>query len=349
MNETNSIIISRTDGIGDVILTLPICGLLKEKFLGIRILFLARNYTRPVVECCIHVDEFISYDEFEKAPSTVDFLKQLNADIILHIFPRKNIAYAAKDAGIAARIGTSHRAYHWITCNERPNLGRKNSKLHEAQLNMVLLESLGMVKEVALESIPSYYGFNKVKPLPEKLTALIDREKFNLILHPKSHGSAREWGVFNFNKLIELLPADKFKIFISGSASESEILKDWLVKLPSGVVDLTGSVSLEELISFINDCDGLVAASTGPLHIAAALGKYSLGLFAPIRPVHPGRWAPLGNKAEYMMIKKNCNDCENAPQTCKCIRSINPADVAERLQKWNEEKNQMKISDSVSL
>ena len=42
--------------------------------------------------------------------------------------------------------------------------------------------------------------------------SLIDPQKFNLILHPKSKGSAPEWGLNNFEKLIRLLPKDKFKI-----------------------------------------------------------------------------------------------------------------------------------------
>ncbi|MEO8151299.1 MAG: glycosyltransferase family 9 protein [Bacteroidia bacterium] len=349
MNDPSRIIISRTDGIGDVMLTLPMCGLLKEYFPGTKIYFLARNYTKPVVECCSHIEQFLSYDEFEKSATRQEFLKNINADIIVHVFPRKSIAYPAKDADIPTRIGTSHRAYHWITCNERPNLGRKNSKLHEAQLNIALLESLGVNKEIALEALPSYYGFNKIKPLTQNSAALIDERKFNLILHPKSHGSGREWGVFNFAKLIELLPEDKFKIFISGSPDESVMLKEWISKLPPHVIDITGKMPLEEFISFINECDGLVAASTGPLHIAAALNKYTCGLFAPIRPVHPGRWAPLGEKAGYMMIKKNCNDCENMPQACKCIRLINPFDVSERLQKWYNSKIKLNEPHSMTL
>ena len=53
------LIISRTDSIGDVILTLPVAGELKRMFPDIHILFLGSSYTRPIVECCPHVDEFV--------------------------------------------------------------------------------------------------------------------------------------------------------------------------------------------------------------------------------------------------------------------------------------------------
>jgi ADP-heptose:LPS heptosyltransferase len=168
-----------------------------------------------------------------------------------------------------------------------------------------------------------------VQALPEKFAALIDKNKFNLILHPRSKGSAREWGLDNFSKLIGLLPADKVKVFVSGTKEEGETLR-WLFEKHPGINDLTGKLSLEEFISFINTCDGLVAASTGPVHIAAALGKKAVGLYAPMRPIYPGRWAPLGKNASYLVLDKTCTDCRKNAD-CHCIREINAALVKEKL------------------
>jgi ADP-heptose:LPS heptosyltransferase len=44
----------------------------------------------------------------------------------------------------------------------------------------------------------------------------------------------------------------------------------------------------------------LVAASTGPLHIASAVGIHAIGLYPSKRPMHPGRWMPLGGNASYL-------------------------------------------------
>jgi len=57
------IIISRTDSIGDVVLTLPMAGALKEINPGCKIIFLGRDYTRDVVSLSKHVDEFASWDD----------------------------------------------------------------------------------------------------------------------------------------------------------------------------------------------------------------------------------------------------------------------------------------------
>ncbi len=89
-------------------------------------------------------------------------------------------------------------------------------------------------------------------------------------------------------------------------------------------------MDLKELISFINEADSLVAASTGPLHIASALNKYALGLYAPMRPIHAGRWAPVGTKADYLVIDKDCSDCRTSFE-CHCIKSIKPEEVFSRI------------------
>ena len=95
---------------------------------------------------------------------------------------------------------------------------------------------------------------------------------------------------------------------------------------------------LSEFITLISLCDGLVANSTGPLHIAAALGKDAIGIYPPMRPIHPGRWAPLGVHAQALVLDKECSDCRGNPHECHCIMSIEPALVAAILNKNIEKK-----------
>jgi ADP-heptose:LPS heptosyltransferase len=325
-----TLIISRTDSIGDVVLTLPMAGYIKKQFPKCRIVFLGRNYTRDVVGLSEFVDVFLSWDEIKSLPNE-EMANKLKADAIIHVFPVKEIAEAAKKAKIPLRIGTTNRLYHWWTCNKLIKLSRKNSDLHEAQLNLKLLSVFNINTDAPLNEIPSSYGFTKTVPLDTQFSYLIDRSKFNLILHPKSKGSAREWGLENFSSLINNLPKERYKIFISGTREEGDLIRSF-IETHSDVTDLTGKMNLKQFISFINNCDGLVAASTGPLHIAAALGKKAIGLFAPMRPIHPGRWMPLGKDAHYLVMNRECNDCREN-QNCHCIKEISVKQVVDLLEK----------------
>ncbi|MBD3639099.1 MAG: glycosyltransferase family 9 protein [Crocinitomicaceae bacterium] len=304
--DPKKIVISRTDSIGDVVLTLPLAGILKKKFPNAQVIFLGNTYTKPIIQCSEHVDEVWewaimkswSYDE------QVEWLIEQNVDVFLHVFPRREIARIVKKANIPFRIGTSHRIYHLLTCNNLVNFTRKRSELHEAQLNTKLLAPFGIRKSYSLDELTQNLGFNRIPELPDNLSTLIDKEKQSVILHPKSQGSAIEWGVDNFMKLAAEINDKKFQVFITGTENEAKHFRD---KIPSrnNVIDLSGQLTLEELIAFIDACDILVAASTGPLHIAGICNTHAVGLFSSQKPIHPGRWKPLGNKVSILTSGKN--------------------------------------------
>ncbi|HXB06209.1 MAG TPA: hypothetical protein VNW04_03820, partial [Puia sp.] len=238
-------IISRTDAIGDVVLTLPVAGVLKELYPQARLLFLGRSYTEDVVTASVHIDGFLNWDEYKTLPpaEAAQALTATGADTIIHVFPDRQIARLAKKAGIKERIGTTNRVYHWLTCNRLVKLSRRHSPFHEAQLNLQLLKPLGAKDLYSLEEIGHYFGLNRLQPLPATIVALPDPQKYNLVLHPKSRGSAREWGLDNFRQLIRLLPGEKFKIFITGTAAEGQQLRSLLEEFPF-LTDLTGKLSL---------------------------------------------------------------------------------------------------------
>jgi heptosyltransferase III len=322
------IIISRTDAIGDVILTLPLCGIIKKEYPGSKIIFLGRTYTEAVIKCCEWVDEFINADDLLKAndeEATAE-LQKLNADAFLHVFPNKRLASLAKKAGIPIRIGTTNRLFHWGKVNKLVPLSRKNSTLHEAQLNCKLLGPLGIKVLPSLKELSEFTGFTRIPE--ESNLSILNKTKINVILHPKSNASAREWSLENYRNLIRLLPAEKYNIFISGTDKEKAILSDWIQMLPAHVNDIIGKFSLKEFISFISQADYLVAASTGPLHIAAATGTGAIGIYPPIKPMHPGRWQPIGKNAHYVCVDRSCNDCRKAPQTCHCMNDITAQEIA---------------------
>ncbi len=334
-------LVSRTDAIGDVVLTLPVCGRLKELLPGCRVVLIGRGYTAAVAAACPWVDGFLNLDEVERLPETeqVAALRQFEAAAIIHVFPNKLLARLAQKARVPVRIGTRNRWQHWLTCNRLVALSRRHSPLHEAQLNLRLLRPLGGASETSLPAVVPLVHLEAPEPLAatwEQLLAQRHPGQLNVILHPRSRGSAREWGLANFSQLARLLHQAGHRVFITGTAAEGEELAEWRRENAAFLAaDLTGRLSLPQFIAFIAAADGLVAGSTGPLHLAAALGRHALGLYPPIRPMHPGRWGPLGPNAEFMVFDKPaCQDCRPQPAACTCIRAIEPLAVAARVLAW---------------
>jgi ADP-heptose:LPS heptosyltransferase len=319
------IIISRTDNLGDVILTLPLAGYLKKTIPDSEIFFIGKKYTKGVIEQSVHVDLFLDHQEILNDSFS---LRSLKADTIIFVYPDFELARAAKKARIPNRVSTSHRWFGWIYCNYLVNFSRIKSDIHESQLNFKLLRPFRYNANLDLAQIGQLYGI-RVRP---KFENLLQPNKFNVIVHPKSKGSAKEWGLRNFSDLVEKLGKSNYHVHVTGLKEEGELIRKQMPSLFTGshVTDLTGKLSLEELASFVKITDGLVAGSTGVLHLAASQGVNALGLYSPMRPIHPERWRPIGEHAEYLVVVKSCSDCKYKSE-CACIQSISVQQVIDRL------------------
>lgn len=329
MSTPRTILLSRTDSIGDVMLTLPLAGLLKTRFPGVRIVFLGRGYTAPVLRCCMHVDQVLTLEELEAQGPTkaVEHLRGFGIDAVVHVFPERRVAALCKQAGILLRIGTSHRWWHWLTCNARVSFSRRKSELHEAQLNVKLLEPLGVTGIPQLEELAACAGF-QAPQADEQVKALLRNDRCNVILHPLSKGSAVEWGLDHFSALINALDPARFHVIVTGTAQEAERYRFGLPLHLPHVTDAGGLLKLDQLIALIGGSQALVAASTGPLHIAAACGIRAIGLYASKRPIHPGRWAPIGKDVHALVDPAVDPEADPVAQ----IRAIAPSRVLSLLE-----------------
>jgi ADP-heptose:LPS heptosyltransferase len=265
------------------------------------------------VQCFEPVDEILLLEDLENSdPNTRNSL--LQSDLILHVFPNKMVASWAKQARIKYRIGTSHRLFHWLTCNIRVSFTRKNSPLHESQLNFNLLKPLGLNIIPSLEYINSLSNGFRVPKTNTPFTPGY------VILHPLSQGSALDYPLNKYVALAEILVNQGKQVLITGTAQEGNRIGTAFNHL-SGVENVCGQFSLSELITLIGKADALIACSTGPLHIAGILNVKAIGLFSARVPIHPGRWKPLGNHSIAMVNDPYCNQCARG-EDCRCIAEI---------------------------
>ena len=279
-------------------LTLPMCGLLKQHFPQAKITFLGKSYTQDIIEACTHVDDFLNWDQIESMSPTeqLNTMRSIDADAVIHVFPKKEIVWLAKKAGIRYRIATARRWYTLTKCNRPVFFSRRKSDLHESQLNIKLLSPFGIIDIPTLSELNALSGFQAPNISIEDFFIKKPNQRY-IILHCLSKGSAVNWSLKKFDELASLLLQNGITPVITGTSAEGEKIKANSELIREGVMDMTGKLSLKQLITLIAQCDGLVAASTGPLHIASQLNKPVVGLYSPLRPIHAGRWAPIGKNA----------------------------------------------------
>lgn len=296
------ILINRVDAMGDVILALPACGLIKKYYPQCKIIFLGRTYTRSIAMTSIHIDEFMNRDDWNSMTSQgiTGLLHEKQIDTVIHLLPAKEVIKACWKAKIKTRIGGMNKADYWLYCNRIVPFSRKKSRLSEAQLNIKLLAALNIKEIPARNEIYNYYGFSRISKCDPLLKELLDPQKFNLILHPLSNKNAKEWGLHNFSALIKLIDHTRIKLFITGSEKEKEVLAPWIAEHSNEVTSLAGLLDTDQLIAFIKAADGLIASSTGPVHIAAATGIHTLGLYENRWTKRGERWGPIGKNAGFL-------------------------------------------------
>lgn len=292
MMTINRIMIVRTDSIGDVMLTLPMAHYLKQLYPLAQIVFMGKSYTQDVIHHCPWVDQFVNADEYHELKDTKSLFAELNLDAVVFALPDQFWMKAAYHAKVKVRVATGHRWYSWMWATHRPMFGRKNSPLHESQLNLKLLQPLGF------HSIPDLDQLAQLSLLKPIDSACNNR----LIIHPFSQGSALNWTLDQYDELVSLLKDGPFEMVVSGTAKDAETLRQYQGKHLTSIPSVCGQLTLDGFIDYIGNSRALLACSTGPLHIAAALGIKAVGLYVDRRPIHPGRWSPIG--AQVYVLKE---------------------------------------------
>lgn len=326
-----NILLVRTDRLGDVVLSLPLAKIIKKHYPDCKLTFLVREYTKHLVEGNAFVDEVLvlkTNDGKIDRKANIDEIKKRNFDVGIVIYPTFDIAWMLFRAKVKHRIGTGYRLYSFLF-NEKVYEHRKKGDKHELEYNVNLLNRLGIdeainkrdvsfniqIEEKSKQHIEEFFG-----------DIQLDRTKPTIIIHPGSGGSAVDWPISHFKELNNLLAQSlNVNIIITGSESEKTICHEIMNEK---TINTAGMFELPELMALIDSADILVANSTGPIHIAAALGKHVIGFYPMIKECAPRRWGPYTDKAIVFTPELDCEDCTREKcEKLNCMSTIKPEKV----------------------
>jgi ADP-heptose:LPS heptosyltransferase len=302
-----NVLFVRTDGIGDLILTLPAATALKRQRPDVRLSYLVSRYAAPVLEHHPDVDEILCDPGLEDRSARRRFLGQ-GFDAVVFFKPYRNWFWSAYRAGIRRRIGTGYRWYSFLL-SDRVYEHRSRFNKHESEYNLNLLKPLNVT--VSDPKPPKLYLTPfEINQADEILTSLT---RPRVIVHP-GNIYARNWTSGRYFDLIRELRTHGFSVALTGSEQEwknfnSRERGSYLAN--SGVTNLMGRLNLRQFIAVVSQCDLVVSGSTGPMHMAAALGVPTVSLFDPRRGSSTVRWGPLGGRG--VVFKPEVPICE------KCI------------------------------
>jgi heptosyltransferase-3 len=328
-----NILIVRTDRIGDVVLTLPLVQVLRKNFPLARISFLVRTYTREIVEGQPGLDEVVLYDnEGVRKPflAMLIELRHTDFDLAIVAFPRFRIALLLWLSRVKIRIGTGYRWYSFLF-NKRVYEHRRSAEKHEFEYNLSLLKELGC--DVPTDVTPTMtIQTAAIDAAAEEAKRLrLSSKDIVAVLHPGSGGSARDWSATNFSALAKKLATMGWKVVVTGAENEEALVRNVVNGADVRIGTSVGVLSLKGLAAFIKSADLFVSNSTGPLHIAAAVGTPVIGFYPPIVACSPQRWGPITQKKiVFVPEQSRCELCRGGTCTSNvCMEQIGVQQVVD--------------------
>jgi heptosyltransferase-2 len=139
---------------------------------------------------------------------------------------------------------------------------------------------------------------------------------------PGAVGPSKRWPAGSYAEAARRLVAEGFSVWVLGGPGETALAAE-IAAGSERVRDLTGA-DLRNAILALAAADVAVSNDSGLLHVAAALGTPSIGIFGPTSPWH---WAPLNPLAAVIetATKVECRPCHKP--TCRyghhrCMREI---------------------------
>lgn len=337
MIEPKNLLIVRTDRIGDVILSLPLAGIIKKHFPGCKVTFLLREYTKCLAVGNPDIDEIIILHESRgkiKLWKNILGISSRKFDSVILVYPTFVTALMIFLSGIKFRIGTGYRWYS-LLFNRRIYTHRKFAEKHELEFNVEMLHKFGISEKVSEDNVifnlaPDEQSSNFIREL--FLSNNIQSDLPVIIVHPGSGGSAVDLPLEKLKELVSILDSKiESTIIITGTESEKSICNELVVS--NRIFNFAGRLKLADLIALIDRADIFISNSTGPIHIAAALRKFTVGFYPKILSCSPRRWGPYTSKKIIFTPEISCSNCTRSQcEGLNCMNSIDPKKVFTKIE-----------------
>ena len=305
-----NILIVRPDGMGDVIISLPVASQLRQLIPGVTIGFLTSPAVAPILDGHPDVD-------YVRTMRWTDSLSALRAafsggvDEAVFLKPFRRLMWAAFLARVPIRVATGFRWYSALA-NRRIYEHRSEFMKHESEYNVDMLRGLG-VNPRGMNPPVLYVSEEERKNGDDRWAGSANPR---VVVHPGGH-SARRWRSVHSRDLAVELARRGYGVVLTGSEGERiEFERDTLshTTLPDGIRNLMGRLSVREMMGVIAGAHVVVSGATGPAHVAAALGTSVVSVFDPRRSNLPTRWRPLGTG---LLLRPDVPTCERCiGETC---------------------------------
>jgi lipopolysaccharide heptosyltransferase II len=300
------ILVTRLRFMGDVILTTPLIRNLRQHFPKAYIAYLTEERFVPLLQNNPYLDEIIPFypqANILQQLHLISTLRKKSFDLTLDLLGSPRTAILLWLTGAPHRIG---RPFRFRRMFYNHLISGENRKVTAVEFHLESLKPLGvnfenrppmiflaMEEKIWAENYLNRLGINSNKPL--------------FGLHPGGSWPNKLWPVERFAELAQKILAAGGQVLLTHGPGE-----DWLVRKivahTSSAIWSTGVLPLRKLAALLSKLDVYVTNDCGPMHLAAAVGTRTFGIFGP---GEPEIWFPYESTSGHRAILQEieCRPC----------------------------------------
>lgn len=314
-------------GIGDIVLSTIILENLIAYFPGVKIDYLTEHFAVDAVSNNPFVNIVLSMDKTEFSLKVAWRIRKEKYDMILDLWSNPRSAQITFFSGVKFRVGFSYRGRKYAY-NIRGSSGK--GMHHAAEHNLELLRAINV--PIISKRIHFYLSeedndfavkFFEANNLAEKtLVGIIPGGSW-----ASKRCDASKW-VEICNSIKEKYDVVFLILWGPGDERDADFIKNNL----GDKAVLAPEIKIGKLSALIKNCDIMIANDSGPMHISAALGVPTLGIFGPTNPEAHGPYSP---NSDYIIKKDlHCIICNKlvCPFEHECMLYLSAEEIITKLE-----------------
>ncbi len=351
------ILIIKPSSLGDVIHALPFLHSLKQSFPDSQVDWVISSSLKGIIEDNPLINNLIllnkdSWKSIKKLPGTLSELVSLRKTLKSRRYDMVIDLQGLLRSGLIAFSTPTTLTAGFADAREGSRFFYDNKVKVSKNLHAVD-KCLEVAKSVGARVNKTHFPLHINSETKNRVIALVENIKDYIVIVPSARWTSKRWPAEKFALLISKLSTP---CIIAGSKGDSRIAGKILKQLSlitkqgsissgakaaayiSGVqskrvINLCVKTDLKELTAIIAGAKAVVSNDSGPMHIAAALGKPVIAVFGPTDPEKTGPYGwQKNNSLRVIRTKVPCSPCRK--RSCNemiCMDNIHVKSVLNAL------------------
>lgn len=306
-HEPQRILIVKPSALGDIVHTLPILHLLRQRFADAKISWLVVPAFASLLQGHRLLDQVLLFErrrfanlwrDASAAKGLASFAMSLRTekfDLVIDLQGLLRSGWIGWQTRAPVRVGFAY-AREGATAFYTHVVNTPTHEKHAVERYLDVAGALGCGRG------PVVFDFDVSDTSRSSVQQMLGEHRDYAVLLPGTNWATKRWSAERFEQLIQPL-RERFGLttVIAGGKDVQEMQRTW-----ADALDLSGKTDLKQLVALIEGAKLVIANDSGPMHIAAALNRPLVTVFGPTNPVRTGPYQRMQSVARLDIA---CSPC----------------------------------------